>query len=105
MRTLSQLVGQLFIIGFEGPRWGPELRQLLRDVRPGGVIFFQRNITGPEEFQPLARQIREFVESECAAPPFLALDLEGGAVDRLREVLAPLPSAREAATAGMARQL
>jgi beta-N-acetylhexosaminidase len=58
-----------------------------------------------EQFQSLVRQIAEFLLESTALRPFLAVDLEGGQVDRFRELLAPLPSVRHAVRAGMAREL
>jgi len=105
MFNLSVQVGQLFLIGFEGSVYDRLLEDLLREVRPGGVIFFQRNITGATEFAELVRRTAAFLSTPSATPPFLAIDLEGGKVDRLRDVLAPLPSARDAARAGLAQEL
>ena len=91
MSKLPVHVGQLFLIGFEGSVYDRPLEDLLREFRPGGVIFFQRNITGTVEFAELVRRTAALLSTPSATPPFLAIDLEGGKVDRLREVLAPLP--------------
>ncbi|MBI4459369.1 MAG: glycoside hydrolase family 3 protein, partial [Acidobacteria bacterium] len=84
--------------------WNPALEELLREVRPGGVIFFQRNITSLQSFQRLVRQIRDFLIGLSLPSPFLAIDQEGGMVDRLRDALAPLPPVREVARAGLAQR-
>jgi beta-N-acetylhexosaminidase len=105
MATLSEHVGQIFWIGFEGNAWSPDLEELLREVHPGGVIVFSRNIATPQQFAELVRKIAAFLAEPPSPPPLLAIDLEGGKVDRLRETLAPLPSARDAARAGLAREL
>lgn len=102
MKELIKKVGQMLCIGFEGQECGPELRSLLKEVRPGGVIFFQRNIATGEQFRKLVADIREVLKD---SRPFLAIDQEGGEVDRFRELLGPLPSARDAAQAGLAFEL
>ncbi|MBI3933110.1 MAG: glycoside hydrolase family 3 protein [Acidobacteria bacterium] len=102
MKTLAEQAGQLLTIGFEGQECGRELRSLLKEVRPGGVIFFQRNIATAEQFRTLMIQIREVLGTPH---PFLGIDQEGGQVDRFRELLGPLPSARDAAQAGLAFEL
>lgn len=104
MATPEQ-VGQIFWIGFEGNAWNPQLEELLRGVHPGGVIFFPRNIASTQEFAEFVRQIAAFLSRPPSPIPFLAIDLEGGQVDRFREALAPLPSARDAARSGLAREL
>ena len=101
MLTLRQQLGQLLIIGFEGNCWNRDLEDLLLRVKPGGVIFFSRNIKTAPEFHGLARQVREHIQT----PPFLAIDAEGGQVDRLRAALAPLPAVRDVARAGLATGL
>ena len=102
MKERINQVGQLLCIGFEGQQCGAELRSLLTEIRPGGVIFFQRNIASPEQFCTLVADIRDVLKD---SRPFLAIDQEGGQVDRFRELLGPLPSAREAAQAGLAFEL
>lgn len=105
MNTLRESAGQVLWIGFEGDAWDNAIEKLLRTIRPGGVIFSQRNMTSAERFRNLARRSTECL-SECSAlPPFLAVDLEGGQVDRFRDLLGPLPSMRQAAQAGMALEL
>jgi len=105
MATLEQQIGQLLIVGIDGSVFDSQTEDFLREVKPGGVIFFQRNILSASGFFYLVRQVREFLQSLAPAPPFLALDLEGGSVDRLRDVLAPLPAVRDVAAAGMGRKL
>jgi beta-N-acetylhexosaminidase len=102
MNDLIQNVGQMLCIGLEGQECGPELRGLLREIRPGGVIFFQRNIATEEQFRKLVADIRETLKD---SQPFLAIDQEGGQVDRFRELLGPLPSARDAAQTGLAYEV
>ncbi len=80
-------IGQLLWIGFEGTSWGPALERLIGHVRPGGVILFSRNIES-------ARQVRSLTDALDRAlpiPPFIALDQEGGRVNRLRSILGPSP--------------
>jgi len=105
MNTLRESAGQVLWIGFETDAWNGQMESLLRAVRPGGVIFFQRNIRTAEQFQNLVGRIAAFLLESSALPPFLAVDLEGGLVDRFRELLAPLPPVRQAVRAGMAREL
>jgi beta-N-acetylhexosaminidase len=105
MNHLRKLAGQVLWIGFEADAWDGQMESLLRAVRPGGAIFFQRNIRAAEQFRNLVRRIAGSLFESSGIPPFLAVDLEGGLVDRFRELLAPLPSVRQAVRAGMAREL
>jgi len=85
--SLEERVGQLFWIGFQGSSLGPDLKSLLERVRPGGLILFSRNIEN-------ASQVRALTDDLFRAlriPPFIALDQEGGRVNRLKPILGPIP--------------
>ena len=86
--TLEDRVGQLFWIGFQGTSLGPDLRSLLDRVRPGGVIFFSRNIENASQIRALTDDLFRSLRT----PPFLALDQEGGRVNRLKPILGPIPA-------------
>ena len=67
------------------------IASLLTRLQPTGVILFARNIQSPEQTWQLLRDCQKCVE----APLFTCVDLEGGTVDRFREVLGSAPSAAE----------
>src|SRR5881628_2572337 len=85
--SLEDKVGQLFWIGFRGTALEPPLRSLLERVRPGGLILFARNI----ESAPQVRSLNDALNGFLRIPPFIALDQEGGRVNRLRPILGPIP--------------
>ena len=84
-------VGQLMIVGFDGVEVTPPLASLLRRLQPSGVILFARNIKSPAQTWHLLRECQRCVD----APLFTCVDLEGGTVDRFREVLGVTPAAAE----------
>lgn len=90
-RRKKDNLGQLLIIGFDGTKMTPRLHSLLSRIQPAGVILFARNIQSPEQTWQLLRDCRKCVST----PLFTCVDLEGGQVDRFREVLSPVPSAAE----------
>jgi beta-N-acetylhexosaminidase len=87
--SLEEKVGQLFWIGFDGTSPAPPLARLLRDLRPGGLVLFSRNIESAAQ----VRALNEALAASLPVPPFLALDQEGGRVSRLRGILGPTPAA------------
>lgn len=89
-------IGQLLIIGFDGTGMSPRLASLLAKIQPTGVILFARNITGAEQTHRLLRECQKCVET----PLFTCVDLEGGKVDRFRNVLGPAPSAADVFATG-----
>ncbi len=84
-------LGQLLVVGFDGTEMSPRLASLLSRIQPAGVILFARNITGAEQTHRLLRECQKCV----ATPLFTCVDLEGGPVDRFRNVLGPAPSAAD----------
>jgi beta-N-acetylhexosaminidase len=88
--------GQLLIIGFDGTDMSPRLASLLKKIQPAGVILFARNITGAEQTRTLLGECQKRVD----APLLTCVDLEGGTVDRFRNVLGPTPSPAEVFATG-----
>ena len=81
-------IGQFFFISFEGTEASPTLLSFLNKIKPGGIVFFTRNILTPGQIYELIRKIVK----ELDYCPFLGIDLEGGKVNRLKNILPPLPS-------------
>jgi beta-N-acetylhexosaminidase len=75
-------------MGFQGTVLSQRLRLMLETFRPGGIILFQRNIEDPRQTHALLSEVR----NSGPTPVFLCVDMEGGTVDRLRDVIAPIPS-------------
>ena len=71
---------------------------LIREMQPGGVVLFARNAQKPAELRRLARQLNEILE----IAPFIAIDHEGGRVQRLTDGFSTLPPAREVGDRGAA---
>jgi len=87
---LEQQVGQFFYIGLPGTELNAETRNLIKEVQPGGIIIFGRNVASPQQLRDLIDGVRELLPIE----PLVGIDQEGGLVDRLRKILTPMPSAR-----------
>jgi beta-N-acetylhexosaminidase len=87
--NLRQRVGQLIIAGLEGAQLTSLERAWLKLIQPGGVILFRRNIEEAAQVVGLLRGIA----GTTATTQFRCIDLEGGLVDRLRDLIAPMPSA------------
>ena len=93
---LRRQVGQLLIMGFDGLEMDAHLRTTLSTLQPGGVILFARNIEEPGQTWRLLRDS----QATTPMPMFLCVDLEGGTVDRLKNVIAPAPSVRDVFSSG-----
>lgn len=83
------------IVGVPGLRLSASEFEVLDRVRPAGIILFARNVAS-------ADQVRDLVASfgELEKRPFVAVDLEGGLVNRLSALWGDLPSPSAAASCG-----
>src|SRR3954471_20605092 len=86
---LSRMAAGLFGVGFDGLVVSSEIQTLI-DKGIGGVILFKRNIESPEQFEALTRELKQ----KAQRPLFIAIDQEGGRVQRLRDPFTPIPSMR-----------
>lgn len=98
-QDLRSQIGQLLVFGFDGTEFTPELCNRLSVYQPGGIILFKRNIATAQQTHSLLRESQRTVRT----PLFLCVDMEGGTVDRLKDVIAPAPSVAQVAAAGEKR--
>ncbi len=106
---LEEKICQLFIENLEGDTVFRPVEKL-KDISgnaelsedsyiiPGGYLFFSFNIgKTPEQIMGFTDSIREYCLANGKTPPFLAVDQEGGYVNRLKKINGPLPSAERVA--------
>ncbi|MDD5750606.1 MAG: glycoside hydrolase family 3 protein [Candidatus Pacebacteria bacterium] len=88
---LREKIGQMLVIGFRGTDLSQAsfISGALDDLKPGGVILFDfdvpsqsfpRNIVNSEQVKKLIADL----QSGSSVPLFVAVDAEGGAVNRLK---------------------
>ena len=90
-KTLDQKIANMFILGFYGTTVDSNSK-IVRDICQrglGGVLLFERhptrhsrakNITSPSQLKRLTKRL----SSSCAHQPLIAVDQEGGRVQRLK---------------------
>lgn len=102
--ALEQAVGQMLMVGFRGERLEGEAAAMLRDIKPGGVVLYDydgptkgeltRNIASREQLRALIAEL----QAQAETPYFIAIDAEGGYVNRLKSkygFAVDVPSAQE----------
>jgi beta-N-acetylhexosaminidase len=85
---LAEQAGQILIAGVQSASFSAEERSWFQRIRPGGIILFRRNMERPSEVATLLRE----ADRIGTTPLFRCIDLEGGLVDRLRDLIYPMPS-------------
>ncbi|MCH2172201.1 beta-N-acetylhexosaminidase [Myxococcota bacterium] len=84
--------GQLLFAGFEGTQLPDDLAGQIADGRVGGIVLFARNIADPEQLRALTDSAHALAPEH--APLTIAIDQEGGRVQRLREPWTEWPPMR-----------
>jgi beta-N-acetylhexosaminidase len=88
---IRRAAGNLITCGFAGPSLSSELKELLREVNPVGLIVFARNITSVEALAELNRELKMWRKDN---PLMLSVDQEGGRVARVQAPATVWPAMR-----------
>lgn len=94
--TIREAAGSLLVVGVSGTELTGLERAWLKLIRPSGIILFRRNIADVMQTRTLLAEATAF----SAEPTMRCVDVEGGTVDRLRDAVAPMPSAQAVARTG-----
>lgn len=82
--TIEEMAGQMIIVGFQGDGVGdPGVEAAAADIaagRLGGVMFLKTNVASLSAVREMNQMFRDAAPD---LPPFITLDQEGGAVERL----------------------
>jgi beta-N-acetylhexosaminidase len=95
------MIGQMILLGFPGTKAAEErparVARMIRDGEIGGVILFPGNIAAPSQLKALTASLDR---AGGSLRPFIGIDQEGGAIQRLTAAkgFAGLASARKVAS-------
>lgn len=99
-QSLAEMAGQMILVGFQGDRVDdPGVAAVRADIaagRVGGVMFLRTNVASLDGVRAMNAG---FQQADGPVPPFIAIDQEGGLVERLTEAVgfAETPSAERVA--------
>lgn len=97
-QSIEEMAGQMIIVGFEGNSVAEiaGLRDQIAEGRIGGVMYLKRNIASLETVRDMNKVLRG---ARTDLPPFITIDQEGGAVERLTKEVGfeEIPSAQDVA--------
>lgn len=78
---LKRRIGQMIIVGFKGKEISENsyIAKVMRDVKVGGLTFYERNVSNPEQLKKLISSLQYY----SPIPLFIVVDVEGGKINRL----------------------
>lgn len=93
--SLDQKLGQMMIVQFVGPSYSLDLSTMISQYNVGAVLIFaaNSNIQSKPQLKGLIQQMQSASISSSGIPMTVAIDQEGGTVDRLINLDGPRPSA------------
>ncbi len=77
--TLDEKIGQLIIVSYASSKMDNNLMKALTEVKPGGFILFDNNITNYNDTLKFIKEIKATAD----IPMFISIDEEGGKIQRL----------------------
>ena len=96
---LRERLAQLLVVRFDGPGLSPDARTMVAEQKAGGVVLYAKwgNVAGEAQLRALTTAIHD------ANPlhPLIAIDQEGGRVDRLVAVRGKRPAVTALAARGI----
>lgn len=89
--SLDAKIGQMMLVQFTGPTYSEDIRTMISRYNVGAVLIFYSNgnIMDQGQLKDLTKQMQQ----SSSLPLAVAIDQEGGYVDRLADLDGPRPSA------------
>jgi beta-N-acetylhexosaminidase len=97
--TLDEKLAQMMLVQFAGLQPTPDAVEMMNVQGAGGVLFFTSNISSRSQVRSLTSQLQQM----SSIPPLLVVDQEGGTVNRLINIVGPLPPASSLKTTQAAK--
>lgn len=97
--TFQEKLGQMMMVGFNGTSINDRVRDLVLKYKVGGFILYRKNFNSYAEMLKLIKDLKE-LNKVNKVPLFIAIDQEGGRVNRMPNELLNLPSAHLLAKSG-----
>lgn len=93
--TLRDKAAQVLLLAFDGTTLTSVLQNLLLESPPGGFLLLSRNVSGAEQLRSLCAAFQK-AAADGGAPVglLIAVDQEGGPVQRIHSGLPRIPAAR-----------
>lgn len=98
--SLREKLGQMLMVDVRGTELTPELASHLKSGAYGNVIFFEWNVVDQDQTGAFIKQLQDLAIVETGTPLLVAVDQEGGPVNRLGALLDMKSTKHSARTIG-----
>ena len=97
--SLEEKIGQMIIIGMDSNYITERIKNMILEYKIGGIILYRKNFKTYQEMLELIRELKN-LNKKNKISLFIAIDQEGGRVNRMPKELKNLPSANQIAEKG-----
>ena len=97
--TIQEKIGQMIMVGMDTNYITDRIKTLITKYKIGGIILYRKNFNTYQDMLKLIKELKD-LNKENKIPLFIAIDQEGGRVNRMPKELLNLPSANTIATVG-----
>lgn len=80
---LEEMLGQNFIVGFDGKEITDEIRFFLTQIKPAGIVIYRRNIEDSEQITQLLADLQEIAIETTGSLYFIMIDEEPDGASRM----------------------
>ena len=95
--TLEEKVGQMFMVGLGNVEYLKNIENLIIKYKIGGILLYKKDYKDYKELNNLVNRLRK-IGNQNKIPLFIAIDQEGGRVNRMPNDFKNLPSAYKLAS-------
>lgn len=95
--STQEKIGQMIIIGMDTNYITERVKVMITQYKIGGIILYRKNFNTYQDMLALIRQLKELNKTN-KIPLWIAIDQEGGRVNRMPKEILNLPSANQIAT-------
>ena len=95
--SIQEKIGQMIIIGMDSNYITDRIKTMITKYKIGGIILYRKNFNSYEKMLELIQQLKELNKSN-RIPLFIAIDQEGGRVNRMPQEIVNLPPANKIAS-------
>ena len=98
--SIEEKVGQMLMVGIGDKSYIKNVENLIIKYKIGGVLLYKKDYKNYEELNKLINRLRDLGRKK-KIPLFIAIDQEGGRVNRMPDEFKNLPSANKLAKASL----